>query len=211
MLSLDTEGNRSSSIFEEEREFEAEAIDITQWRADVSINSETIPIDFTCWDPRGDASSYVTRQLFFGGRSLFLLVFSLQRVHEAVEKLSYWLQLIRTKAPNSSVILVGTHSDKKPLMESSLLEYVSKKVKSHHFSNVKKILAVSNKSYKGIDTLQLAIHELAKEERSMGEKVPAKFLALEDSLHTLSTTLRPPIISWTSFKEIGKYSIRNFR
>ncbi len=99
-------------------------------------------------------------------------------------------------------------------MNDNLFEYVWNKYKSS-FPNIKRFCVVSNKTGKGIEQLSQAIMQVAFEEKciylfscnlrsAMGERVPERFLAFEDAIHSLTAELSPPIADWGLLKVIGK-------
>ncbi|XP_019849257.1 PREDICTED: leucine-rich repeat serine/threonine-protein kinase 1-like [Amphimedon queenslandica] len=69
-------------------------------------------ITFMTWDFGGQEEYYATHQCFLSRRSLYLVVWNVTHGREGVLELKPWLLNIQARAPNSPVIIVGTHYDK---------------------------------------------------------------------------------------------------
>uniref|UniRef100_A0A3P9J7W9 non-specific serine/threonine protein kinase n=1 Tax=Oryzias latipes TaxID=8090 RepID=A0A3P9J7W9_ORYLA len=68
-------------------------------------------LEFSVWDLGGAASTSTVNQCFFTDKSLYVVVWNLALGEEAVANLQTWLLNIEARAPNSSVLVVGTHLD----------------------------------------------------------------------------------------------------
>ncbi|XP_034536413.1 leucine-rich repeat serine/threonine-protein kinase 1 isoform X2 [Notolabrus celidotus] len=92
--------------------------------ADCSISTFTWELDkpnggksskdsvaFNVWDIGGQASMSTVNQCFFTDKALYLVVWNLALGEEAVANLQTWLLNIEARAPNSAVLVVGTHLD----------------------------------------------------------------------------------------------------
>ncbi|XP_069767547.1 leucine-rich repeat serine/threonine-protein kinase 1 isoform X4 [Narcine bancroftii] len=66
---------------------------------------------FNVWDIGGAAKMATVNQCFFTEKALYLVVWNLALGEEAVANLQSWLLNIEAKAPNATVIVVGTHLD----------------------------------------------------------------------------------------------------
>ncbi|XP_062819072.1 leucine-rich repeat serine/threonine-protein kinase 1 isoform X1 [Anolis carolinensis] len=66
---------------------------------------------FNAWDIGGPASMSTVNQCFFTDKALYVVVWNLALGEEAVANLQFWLLNIEAKAPNSVVLVVGTHLD----------------------------------------------------------------------------------------------------
>ena len=69
-------------------------------------------ITFMTWDFGGQEEYYATHQCFLSRRSLYLAVWNVTHGMRGVEELKPWLLNIQARAPNSPVIIVGTHLDR---------------------------------------------------------------------------------------------------
>lgn len=54
---------------------------------------------------------YATHQYFLSKRSLYLVVWKITDGHRGINEILQWLVNIQARAPNSPVIIVGTHYD----------------------------------------------------------------------------------------------------
>uniref|UniRef100_A0A673NCZ9 Leucine-rich repeat serine/threonine-protein kinase 1-like n=1 Tax=Sinocyclocheilus rhinocerous TaxID=307959 RepID=A0A673NCZ9_9TELE len=68
-------------------------------------------VSFNVWDIGGPASMSTVNQCFFTDKALFMVIWNLALGEEAVANLQSWLLNIEARAPNSAVIVVGTHLD----------------------------------------------------------------------------------------------------
>ncbi|XP_028257720.1 leucine-rich repeat serine/threonine-protein kinase 1 [Parambassis ranga] len=66
---------------------------------------------FNVWDIGGQASMSTVNQCFFTDKALYVVIWNLALGEEAVANLQTWLLNIEARAPNSAVIVVGTHLD----------------------------------------------------------------------------------------------------
>ncbi|KAM3876631.1 leucine-rich repeat serine/threonine-protein kinase 1 [Diretmus argenteus] len=92
--------------------------------ADCSISTSTWELDkphgakigkdsvsFNMWDIGGPASMSTVNQCFFTDKALYVVIWNLALGEEAVSNLQSWLLNIEARAPNSAVVVVGTHLD----------------------------------------------------------------------------------------------------
>ncbi|KAK2169534.1 hypothetical protein LSH36_9g14010 [Paralvinella palmiformis] len=66
---------------------------------------------FSTWDFGGQREYYATHQYFLSKRSLYLLLWKVTDGVRGVHEILQWLVNIQARAPNSPVIIVGTHLD----------------------------------------------------------------------------------------------------
>ncbi|XP_037835926.1 leucine-rich repeat serine/threonine-protein kinase 1 [Kryptolebias marmoratus] len=66
---------------------------------------------FNVWDVGGPASMTTVNQCFFTDKALYVVIWNLALGEEAVANLQTWLLNIEARAPNSAVVVVGTHLD----------------------------------------------------------------------------------------------------
>ena len=71
-------------------------------------NNKTITLRL--WDFEGQEIMHTTHQFFLTKRSLYLLVFN-TRLETEAGRLSYWLETIRSRAPDAKVIIVATECE----------------------------------------------------------------------------------------------------
>uniref|UniRef100_A0A8C1GD81 non-specific serine/threonine protein kinase n=1 Tax=Cyprinus carpio TaxID=7962 RepID=A0A8C1GD81_CYPCA len=68
-------------------------------------------VSFNVWDIGGPASMSTVNQCFFTDKALYMVIWNLALGEEAVANLQSWLLNIEARAPNSAVIVIGTHLD----------------------------------------------------------------------------------------------------
>uniref|UniRef100_A0A4W6D0K8 non-specific serine/threonine protein kinase n=1 Tax=Lates calcarifer TaxID=8187 RepID=A0A4W6D0K8_LATCA len=91
--------------------------------AECSISTSTWELDkpnsgknndsvaFNVWDIGGQVSMSTVNQCFFTDKALYVVIWNLALGEEAVANLQTWLLNIEARAPNSAVVVVGTHLD----------------------------------------------------------------------------------------------------
>uniref|UniRef100_A0A3B3UX17 non-specific serine/threonine protein kinase n=1 Tax=Poecilia latipinna TaxID=48699 RepID=A0A3B3UX17_9TELE len=129
---------------------------------------------FHVWDIGGPASMTTVNQCFFTDKSLYVVIWNLALGEEAVANLQTWLLNIEARAPNSSVVVVGTHLD---LIDTkfrterlaTLRAYVLALCRSPSGSRaagypdvtVKHLHEVSCKTLEGFDGLKMLLYHVA--------------------------------------------------
>ncbi|KAJ7408489.1 leucine rich repeat kinase 1 [Willisornis vidua] len=85
----------------------------TKWELPkpVGHKAKVDSVEFNVWDIGGPASMSTVNQCFFTDKALYIVVWNLALGEEAVANLQFWLLNIEAKAPNSVVLVVGTHLD----------------------------------------------------------------------------------------------------
>ncbi|KAF4083035.1 hypothetical protein AMELA_G00135350 [Ameiurus melas] len=68
-------------------------------------------VSFNVWDIGGPACMSTVNQCFFTDKALYVVVWNLALGEEAVANLQSWLLNIEARAPNSAVVVIGTHLD----------------------------------------------------------------------------------------------------
>lgn len=170
------------------------------------ISGENIgPITFRTWDFGGQREYYATHQYFLSKRSIYLVVWKITDGEKGVEGLHSWLLNIQSRAPNSPVIIIGTHFDLvkeyyPPFFSSDLQKSIRERYMADCVDADKRglprVLAsveVSTKTRHNIRLLANIIYETAVEMRTAGnkdrlleQKVPATYLALEEVVSSLA-------------------------
>ena len=102
-----------------------------------------------CWDFGGQQIYHATHQFFLTDKSLFLLVWNARVGHEQ-SKLYYWLDTIKALAPESPVLLVGTHIDER----DATLPYEDLKCKHPNIAGHWKVCCTSGE---GVEDLGEAV------------------------------------------------------
>ncbi|KAK3561718.1 hypothetical protein QTP86_012606 [Hemibagrus guttatus] len=94
-------------------QLDIEELNITNVPADVckDVCDCIDSVSFNVWDTGGQASMSTVNQCFFTDKALYVVVWNLALGEEAVANLQSWLLNIEARAPNSAVVVIGTHLD----------------------------------------------------------------------------------------------------
>lgn len=69
------------------------------------------PVILRTWDFGGQREYYATHLYFLSKRSLYLVVWNISDGEKGLNEIVQWLVNIQSRAPQSPVIIVGTHYD----------------------------------------------------------------------------------------------------
>jgi small GTP-binding protein len=177
-------------------------------------------VTFYTWDFGGQEEYYVTHQCFLSTRSLYLVVWDVEKGEEGVEQLGPWLHNIQARAPGSPVVIVGTHMDrvrgeerdKRKVELSNIIKdkyLVGRGPQQQRELGLPKIRDVvyvacpSPGREEGVADLRKALYDIAfsltlpKVGHATGTKtklleqpIPASFLKLEERVRVLATELK---------------------
>ncbi|XP_019333124.1 leucine-rich repeat serine/threonine-protein kinase 1 isoform X2 [Alligator mississippiensis] len=147
-------------------------------------------VELNVWDIGGPASMSTVNQCFFTDKALYMVVWNLALGEEAVANLQYWLLNIEAKAPNSVVLVVGTHLD---LIETkfrveriaTLRAYVLALCRSPSGSRAtgfpditfKHLHELSCKTLEGLDGLRQLIFHVTCNMKDVGSSIGSQKLA----------------------------------
>ncbi|CAN7988726.1 unnamed protein product [Ixodes hexagonus] len=166
------------------------------------------PVTFRTWDFGGQREYYTTHQYFLSKRSLYLVVWRMTDGERGVKGIHQWLINIQARAPNSPVIIVGTHQD---LVQEALPAGYSEELQGlirERFIQVvdadkcglPRVLdsvAVSCRTRHNIRHLCNLIYDVVfdlrcpgSKERLLEQRIPATYLALEDVVAYLAVERR---------------------
>ncbi|XP_066492192.1 leucine-rich repeat serine/threonine-protein kinase 1 [Tiliqua scincoides] len=169
------------------------------------FKSKVDSVEFNVWDIGGPASMSTVNQCFFTDKALYVVVWNLALGEEAVANLQFWLLNIEAKAPNSVVLVVGTHLD---LIETkfrveriaTLRAYVLAVCRSPSGSratgfpdiSLKHLHELSCRTLEGLDGLRQLIYHIACNmkdigssicsQRLVGRLVPRSYLSLQEGI-----------------------------
>ncbi|KOX77506.1 Leucine-rich repeat serine/threonine-protein kinase 1 [Melipona quadrifasciata] len=170
-------------------------VDIGDWIYEKKVRGQSShgPVYFRTWDFGGQREYYATHQYFLSKRSLYLVVWRIIDGFKGVSEIFQWLVNIQSRAPNSPVIIVGTHYDISYEHSEALQQYIRDKfinvvdAEKCGLPKVMETIEVSCKTKHNIKMLCNLIYDVVFSLRSPGskellleQKVPASYLALED-------------------------------
>ncbi|XP_070704804.1 leucine-rich repeat serine/threonine-protein kinase 1 [Pempheris klunzingeri] len=160
-------------------------------------------VAFNVWDIGGQASMSTVNQCFFTDKALYMVIWNLALGEEAVANLQTWLLNIEARAPNSAVVVVGTHLD---LIDTkfrterlaTLRAYILALCRSPSGARAtgypditwKHLHEVSCKTLEGLDGLRKLIYQVTlsmKDSSSFGSKllgrlIPRSYLTLQEAV-----------------------------
>ncbi|XP_024943937.1 leucine-rich repeat serine/threonine-protein kinase 1 isoform X2 [Cephus cinctus] len=170
-------------------------VDIGDWLYEKKVRGQSPhgSVYFRTWDFGGQKEYYATHQYFLSKRSLYLVVWRITDGFKGVSEIFQWLVNIQSRAPNSPVIIVGTHYDMSADQSEVLQQYIRDKfinvvdAEKCGLPKVMETIEVSCKTRHNIKMLCNLIYDVVFSLRSPGSKellleqrVPASYLALED-------------------------------
>ncbi len=190
-------------------------VDVGEWSYKPSLGKNKF--FFSIWDFGGQEEYYATHQCFLSERSLYLLLFNLKHGEKGAQELKPWLNNIALRAPNSLVIIVGTHLDQVKDQErekvDEILVSASKVAQAFtHKLNIAQILPVGLRGrIENVGLLKDAIYNQAASYKHrnkglpiMGRKIPASYHALDKKIESVQEEIRQgkrdPIMTSEQFK-----------
>lgn len=185
-------------------------VDIGNWVCEKKVRGQSPhgPVVFRTWDFGGQKEYYATHQYFLSKRSLYLVLWKIPDGRKGLAEVLQWLGNIQARAPNSPVIIVGTHYDTVgDTFPAKVAEELQQIIRDRFIavSDAEKLglprvldsIEVSCKTGHNIKILSNLIYETAFSLRLPGSKepllyqrVPASYLALEDVIGNLAQHLR---------------------
>ncbi|XP_034640793.1 leucine-rich repeat serine/threonine-protein kinase 1 [Trachemys scripta elegans] len=164
----------------------------TKWELQkpAGLKAKIDSVQFNVWDIGGPASMSTVNQCFFTDKALYVVVWNLALGEEAVANLQFWLLNIEAKAPNSVVLVVGTHLD---LIETkfrveriaTLRAYVLALCRSPSGSRAtgfpditfKHLHELSCRTLEGLDGLRQLIFQVTCNMKDVGSSICSQMLA----------------------------------
>ncbi|XP_042874450.1 leucine-rich repeat serine/threonine-protein kinase 1-like isoform X4 [Penaeus japonicus] len=185
-------------------------VDIGDWIFEKKIrgHSNYGPVVFRTWDFGGQKEYYATHQYFLSKRSLYLVVWKISDGERGVAEILQWLVNIQARAPNSPVLIVGTHYDLvKEKFPPSWSEDLQQMIRDRFINvidadklglpRVLDTIEVSCKTRHNIKLLCNLIYDTVfslktpgSKERLLEQRIPASYLALEDVVGVLALERR---------------------
>lgn len=180
-------------------------VDIGDWLYEKKVRGQSFhgPVYFRTWDFGGQKEYYATHQYFLSKRSLYLVVWKITDGFKGVSEIFQWLVNIQSRAPNSPVIIVGTHYDVSNEQSEVLQQYIRDKfinvvdAEKCGLPKVMETIEVSCKTRHNIKMLCNLIYDVVfslrlpgSKELLLEQKVPASYLALEDVVLQLAHDLK---------------------
>ncbi len=191
-------------------------VDVSEWWYKPSLGKNRF--QFSIWDFGGQEEYYATHQCFLSERSLYLLLFNLKHGEKGVQELKPWLNNIALRAPNSLVIIVGTHLDQVNDEERADVDAILQSAGrvAGLYCNKLKIAEIMPVGLTGriehIGLLKEAIYNHAanyttrRGQPIMGQKIPASYHTLDKRLEGIQEQVNrgdlEPIMHAEQFKSM---------
>jgi len=158
-------------------------------------------VEFSTWDFAGQNDYYNTHHYFLSNRSIFLVLYRMDKGIKGLESLDFWLKSLSSHLnqnycddngkPFYSIIIVGTFLDSiindnqngedRNLRQTKIMEIYDKNgLKSPPF-----YFEVSCSTLENIDELREIIFNISLSHSYMGENVPIGYLSIEKSIYEL--------------------------
>jgi len=161
-----------------------------------------VQVEFSTWDFAGQNDYYNTHHYFLSNRSIFLVLYRMDKGIKGLESLDFWLKSLSSHLnqnycdqngkPFYSIIIIGTFLDSivnndkqndedKNLRKTKIMEiYDKNELKSPPF-----YFEVSCSTLQNIDELREIIFNISLSHSYMGENVPIGYLTIEKSIYEL--------------------------
>ena len=193
-------------------------LNVSKWSYRPSVTRRTF--HFNVWDFGSKEECYSAQYSFLSQNTIYLVLFNLLHGKQAVEELHFWLNSIAFHAPQSCVIIVGTHLDqiaeenRGPGEGDALLHSVSElaAVYKNRLLIVEVVPVALENQIENIGLLKEAIYNHAAKYKNqsdqliMGQRVPASYHALVKRFEVIQQEvklgLRVPIMHTKNFKLI---------
>ncbi|VDL72174.1 unnamed protein product [Nippostrongylus brasiliensis] len=219
------EGLRSEAV-QKKAPLQFESVRVTEWKFEAKKSkgeSPLGPIAFSAWDFTGQREYYATHHYFLTRRTLYIVAWRVTDAEVVLHDVQRWLINIQARAPNSCVVLVGTHVDQvssnPTKFPAGFLEDMETKIRSRFMiadadkrglPRVLDTLLINGKSKADIKNLLNVVYNSGWEvrigkERAMDQQVPSAYIALLKVVRELHTELRKdstsPIMTCEQFRE----------
>jgi len=186
--------------------------------------SLTPNIDVSIWDFAGHAEYYNTHHYFLSNRSIFLVLYRMDKGIKGLESLDFWFKSLsfhlnqnycdENGKPFYSIIIVGTFLDdqnvdklevSKKSREQKILEMYDKNgLKSPPF-----YFEVSCSTLENIEELKQKIYSTALNHSYMGQKLPIGYLKIKNSIEELRNQEKFKNFPIISLQELINYNKTN--
>lgn len=169
--------------------------------------AEDFDVNISWWDFAGQELYYTTHQFFLSGRSIFVVVWNLEKPIEE-SRVEFWLNSIQSKISNATVVLVGTHLDglKGPAKDAipDLFKQTKLRLRMLFPSLDIMAYAAGAKTGEGMLELKDALEKKIVSSKHMGESIPSSYLLLERMVTDARNTHNQlPIVSKHKFLEMS--------
>uniref|UniRef100_A0A7I4XV63 non-specific serine/threonine protein kinase n=1 Tax=Haemonchus contortus TaxID=6289 RepID=A0A7I4XV63_HAECO len=204
------DGLRSEAV-QKKSPSQGESVRIAEWKFEAKKQKNEAahgPIAFSAWDFTGQREYHATHHYFLTRRTLYVVVWRVTDGDLALHDVQKWLINIQARAPNSCVVLVGTHVDQissnPTKFPCGFLEEIENKIRSrfmivdadkHGLPRVLELVLVNGKARNDIKNLLNVIYTSGWEvrigkERALDQQIPSAYIAMLKVVRELHADLR---------------------
>jgi internalin A len=158
---------------------------------------DDVQMRLSTWDFGGQEIYHATHQFFLSDRSLFLLLWN-SRLGWEQGKLEYWLDIIKSRAPESPVLLVATHADASQRPVDLPLDDLRRE-----YPQVVGNLVIDNETRTGIEGLRAELALEAAGLPLMGAEWPTTWLKAAQAVKAAPGKHITPDEMWRLMSEAG--------
>jgi internalin A len=156
-----------------------------------------VQMKLSTWDFGGQEIYHATHQFFLTDRSLFLLLWN-ARLGWEQGKLEYWLDIIKSRAPQSPVLLVATNADASQRPVDLPLADLRRE-----YPQVSGNLIIDNETRRGIEQLRAEIAQRAADLPLMGAEWPTTWLNAAQEVKAFPAKHITPEHMWQLMADVG--------
>ena len=156
-----------------------------------------VQMRLSAWDFGGQQIYHATHQFFLTDRSLFLLLWN-SRLGWEQGRLEYWLDIIKSRAPDSPVLLVATHADANQRPVDLPLNDLR-----HEYPQIVGNMAIDNQTRSGVEELRSELAQRAADLPLMGAEWPSTWLNAADAVKASPEKHITPDQMWQLMAEAG--------
>ncbi len=159
-------------------------------RTDVQMRLST-------WDFGGQQIYHATHQFFLTDRSLFLLLWN-SRLGWEQGRLEYWLDIIKSRAPDSPVLLIATHADVNQRPVDLPIDELRRE-----YPQIAGSLVLDNQTRRGVAELRTALARQAADLPLMGAEWPTTWLNAAETVKACPENHITPDQIWHLMSRAG--------
>eukprot|EP01125_Pyxidicula_operculata_P003837 TRINITY_DN1526_c0_g2_i6.p1 TRINITY_DN1526_c0_g2~~TRINITY_DN1526_c0_g2_i6.p1 ORF type:complete len:1660 (-),score=387.66 TRINITY_DN1526_c0_g2_i6:980-5959(-) len=162
------------------------------------------------WDFAGEEHYYSTHSLFLTERAIYIIVYNINADPDA-SRLTHWLKMIKSHAPKSPIIIVGTHLDQVESKKKEKVRQVREDVMAKFHKRYPKlagVYGVSVVSGLGMKELIAGITDIMRGLDYLKTPVPPSYLELEKNMLSVREfkfkewESSAPLIEWATVDAI---------
>lgn len=156
-----------------------------------------VQMRLSTWDFGGQQIYHATHQFFMTDRSLFLLLWN-ARLGWEQGRLHYWLDIIKSRAPESPVLIIATHADASQRPVDLPTDDLRRE-----YPQIVDCLIVDNETRRGLEEVRGQLARRAADLPLMGTEWPTTWLNAADAVRAHPENHITPEYMWQLMAEAG--------